>query len=110
MATASKLILIAAMAVVTYLTRLPLYVLTVRRYRLSPLVDHILARIPVAAFAAIVFPGIFQPGGHTDLRASNLYLYTAVVTVVAAFALRRSLLGTILAGIVTAAVLRQLVG
>ena len=110
MATSSKLILIAGMAAVTYLTRLPLYWLTVRRYKLAPLVNCILARIPAAAFAAIVFPGVLQPGGHTDLRASNLYLYTAAVTVLAAVALRRSLLGTIVVGIVTATVLRQLVG
>jgi branched-subunit amino acid transport protein len=110
LATSSKLILLAGMAAVTYLTRLPLYFLAVRHYKLSPLVKHTLARIPAAAFAAIVFPGVLQPGGHTDLRASNLYLYAAAVTVLAAVALRRSLLGTIVVGIVTATVLRQLVG
>ncbi len=110
MATSTTLILIAGMAVVTYLTRLPLYFLTVRGYRVTPLVSDILGRIPAAAFAAIVFPGVLQPGGHTDLRASNLYLYTAAVTVLAAIVLRRSLLGTILVGIAVATLLRQLVG
>jgi branched-subunit amino acid transport protein len=109
-ATGRALILIAGMAAVTYLTRLPLYFLTVRRYRISPLVGHILACIPTAAFAAIVFPGVLQPGGHTELRASNLYLYAALVTVGAAVALRRHLLGTILVGITTAALLRQIFG
>jgi branched-subunit amino acid transport protein len=98
------------MAVVTYLTRLPLYFLTVRRYRLSSLVGHILACIPAAAFAAIVFPGVLAPAGHTDLHPSNLYLYAAIVTIAAAVALRQSLLGTILVGIATAALLRQLFG
>jgi branched-subunit amino acid transport protein len=98
------------MAVVTYLTRLPLYFLTVRRYRISPLVGHILSCIPTAAFAAIVFPGVLQPGGHTELRASNLYLYAALVTIAAAVALRRNLLGTILVGVTAATLLDQLFG
>lgn len=109
-ATSTTLILIAAMAVVTYLTRLPLYFLTVRRYDLPPLVDRILERIPTAAFAAIVFPGVVQPSGKTDLHAHNLYLYAAVVTLGAALVLRRSLLGTIMVGIVTATVLKGVVG
>jgi branched-subunit amino acid transport protein len=109
-ATSTTLILIAGMAVVTYLTRLPLYFLTVRRYQLPQLLDQILERIPTAAFAAIVFPGILQPGGRTDLHWSNLYLYAAVVTLGAAMLMRRSLLGTILVGIATASALRQLVG
>jgi branched-subunit amino acid transport protein len=110
MATSTILILIAGMAVVTYLTRLPLYFLTVGRYGVPPLVDRILDRIPTAAFAAIVFPGILQPGGATDLHWSNLYLYAGAVTLAAALLLRRSLMGTILVGIATATVLRQVVG
>jgi branched-subunit amino acid transport protein len=110
MATSTVLILIAGMAIVTYLARVPLYFLTVRRYELPPLVNHILERIPTAAFATIVFPGVLQPGGHTDLYPSNLYLYAAVVTAGAALVLRRSLLGTIVVGIVTATLLRQIVG
>jgi len=98
------------MAAVTYLTRLPLYFLTVQRYKLSPLLSRILARIPAAAFAAIVFPGVLQPGGHTDLRPSNLYLYAAVLATGAAIILRGGLLGTIVVGIVTATLLRQFVG
>jgi branched-subunit amino acid transport protein len=109
-ATSTVLIVIAGMAVVTYLTRLPLYFLTVQRYELPPLLDRILERIPTAAFAAIVFPGVLQPAGHTDLSWSNLYLYAAVVTLAAALLLRRSLLGTILVGIATATVLRQVAG
>jgi branched-subunit amino acid transport protein len=110
LATSRTLILLAGMAVVTYLTRLPLYFLTVRRYSLPPLVNHILARIPAAAFAAIVFPGVLAPGGHTDLGPSNLYLYAAGVTIIAALALRRSLIGTILVGIAAATLLRQVFG
>lgn len=110
MATSTLLTIIAGMAAVTYLTRLPLYFLTVRSYRMPALLDRILERIPAAAFAAIVFPGVLQPSGETDLHWSNLYLYAAVVTLATALLLRRSLLGTILVGIVTATALRQLVG
>jgi branched-subunit amino acid transport protein len=109
-ATSTLLTIIAGMAVVTYLTRVPLYFLTVRAYQLPPLLDRILERIPAAAFAAIVFPGVLQPAGKTDLHWSNLYLYAAVVTLATALLLRRSLLGTIVVGILTATVLRQLVG
>jgi branched-subunit amino acid transport protein len=109
-ATSTILIVIAGMAVVTYLTRLPLYFLTVRTYRLPPLLDRILERIPAAAFAAIVFPGVLQPSGETDLHWSNLYLYAAAVTLATALLMRRSLLGTILVGIVTATALRQFFG
>jgi branched-subunit amino acid transport protein len=110
MATSTLLIVIVGMAVVTYATRLPLYLLTVRRYELPPLLDQILKRIPAAAFAAIVFPGVLQPGGATDLRSSNLYLYAAAAAVGAALMLRRSLLWTILVGVGTATLLRLVVG
>jgi branched-subunit amino acid transport protein len=110
MATSTVLIVISCMALVTYATRIPLYFLTVRQYALPPLLDRVLERIPAASFAAIVFPGVLQPGGHTDLSSSNLYLYAAAVTLATALLLRRSLLGTILVGIGTATLLYQFAG
>jgi branched-subunit amino acid transport protein len=107
MATSTLLILIAGMAVVTYGTRLPLYFLTVRGQDLPPLLDAVLARIPTAAFAAIVFPGVVQPDGNTDLKSSNLYLYAFALCVVTVVVTRRSLLPTIVVGIVAATALRQ---
>ena len=71
MATSTTLILIIGMAVVTYLTRLPLALLSRTRSKLPKVLDRVLEQIPVAAFAAIVFPNVLQPGGHTEISASN---------------------------------------
>ena len=98
------------MAAVTYLTRLPLWILASRRARPPPRVERIIEQIPVAAFAAIVFPGVLQVDGETRLDASNLYLYAALATVVVAVAVRGRLLPTIAAGTGAAVVLRLLFG
>ena len=109
METRAALVLIAGMAAVTYLTRLPLFLLSYRRARLPRLLDHVLGQIPVAAFAAIVFSGVLAPAGHLKLSLSNLYLYAALASVASA-ALSRSLLVMIAVGVGTAIVLRQLTG
>jgi branched-subunit amino acid transport protein len=96
------------MAAVTYLTRLPLFLLALRRARLPRIVDLILEQIPAAAFAAIVFPGVVSPGGHLALHASNLYLYAAIPTVGVAV-WRRNLLLTIVVGVGAAMVLKGVV-
>ena len=98
------------MAAVTYLTRLPLWILVSRQPTPHPRFERVVEQIPIAAFAAIVFPGVFQPGGSTRLEASNLYLYAALVTVVVAIAFRGRVLPTIAAGTLTAVVLRLLFG
>lgn len=98
------------MAAVTYLTRLPLWYLARHRVRMHPLVDRLLEQIPIAAFAAIVFPGVLQPDGETSLGASNLYLYAAAATVVAALVLRGRLLPIIVVGVTTAVLLRLAFG
>jgi branched-subunit amino acid transport protein len=108
METGPALVLIAGMAAVTYLTRLPLFALSARRVRLPRLLVLVLEQIPIAAFAAIVFPGVLQPGGHTKLAFSNLYVYAALAAVVSA-RLSRSLLATIVVGVGTAILLEQLI-
>ncbi len=107
MGTGTALVLIGGMAGVTYLTRLPLFLLSVRRVRLPRLVDRVLEEIPVAAFAAIVFSTALAPGGKLDLHLSNLYVYAALAAIATA-ALTRSVLGTIVIGCATAVVLEQL--
>lgn len=109
MATSTTLILIVGMAAVTYLTRLPLAFLSRTRSKLPRALDRVLEQIPVAAFAAIVFPSVLQPGGHTELRASNAYLWAAGVAVVVAIARPRSLVWPLAAGCVTAVVLHELI-
>ena len=98
------------MAAVTYLTRLPLWLLVSRRPRPHPLAERVIEQIPIAAFAAIVFSSVLQPGGSTRLELSNLYLYAALVTVAVAIACRGRLLPAIGAGTITAVVLRLLFG
>jgi branched-subunit amino acid transport protein len=97
------------MAGVTYSTRLPLFLLSVWRLRLPALLDLVLAEIPVAAFAAIVVPGVLAPHRHVDLNASNLYLFAALGSIASAYVLR-NLVVTIGVGVGLAIVLRQLFG
>jgi branched-subunit amino acid transport protein len=96
------------MAAATYLTRLPLAFLARRRAKLPRVVDRMLEQIPVAAFAAIVFPAVLQPDGRTDLNASNLYLWAAAVTAAVAVAVPRSLIVPLTTGVATAVVLHLL--
>jgi branched-subunit amino acid transport protein len=103
--TGTALILIAGMAVVTSLTRLPLVPLARRRPRMPAAVDRLLEQIPLAAFAAIIFPAVLRPHGDVDLSASNLYLYAATATVVAARLTGSALLSSALTGIVAAGLL-----
>ena len=98
------------MAAVTYLTRLPLWLLASRSPESHPVVRRVIEQIPIAAFAAIVFSSVVQPGGSTRLEASNLYLYAALVTTVVAIVLRGRLLPAIGAGTITAVLLRLLFG
>lgn len=98
------------MAAVTYLTRLPLWLLGTRRISLLPRLDRFLEQIPIAAFAAIVFAGVLQPSGETDLALSNLYIYAALVTAAVGVALRGRLLPTLLVGAASAVLLRLLFG
>jgi branched-subunit amino acid transport protein len=98
------------MAAVTYLTRLPLWFLASRPPTPRPRLARVIEQIPVAAFAAILFPGVLQPGGSTSLDLSNLYLYAAAVTVAAAVVVKGRLLPTLAIGTITAVVLRLLFG
>jgi branched-subunit amino acid transport protein len=102
--TASSLVLIAGMAAVTFATRMPLYLLSRRRVELPRPVRLFLEQIPVAAFAAIVFPGVLAPHGDLDLSASNLYLYAALASAAVALVIR-NLAATIAAGVGLAIVL-----
>jgi branched-subunit amino acid transport protein len=107
--TGPALVLIAGMAVVTFATRVPLYLLSRWRVELSRPVRLLLEQIPVAAFAAIVFPAVLAPGGALDLDVSNVYVYAALVSAAVA-ALTRSLLATIAVGIGAAILLGWLTG
>jgi branched-subunit amino acid transport protein len=98
------------MAAVTYLTRLPLWLLANRQPAERPRLQRVVEQIPVAAFAAILFPSVLQPGGSTDLDPSNLYLYAALVTIVVAIVVKGRLLPTLAIGTITAIALQVLFG
>ena len=101
LSTTTTLILIAGMAAVTIMTRMPLWLVATRRVSWPRSLDPFLEQIPIAAFAAIVFTTVLQPQGSTSIDPSNLYLYAAALTIAAALLLKGRLLPTIL--IVTAA-------
>jgi branched-subunit amino acid transport protein len=98
------------MAAVTFATRLPLWLLASRAPEPHPFAERVIEQIPIAAFAAIVFSSVFQPGGSTRVEASNLYLYAALVTVAVAIVMRGRLLPAIGAGTLTAVLLRLVFG
>ena len=109
METGSVLVLIAGMAAVTYASRLPLAFLVARRPRLPRLLERCLEQVPVAAYAAIVVPGVLQPGGRADVSFSNLYVYAALASA-AAVAVTRNLFAALAAGVGVAILLGYLVG
>ena len=109
-ATETTLILIAAMAAVTIMTRLPLWLVATRRLSWPPSLNPFLEQIPIAAFAAIAFATVLQPEGSTAIDPSNLYLYAAVITVGAGLLLKARLLPTILIGTAVAVLLQALFG
>lgn len=89
------LIAILGMALVTYLPRmLPLVVLS--RFNLPPLLLRWLSFIPVAVLAALLAP---------DLASHQDYLIVALPTFLVA-AITRSLMGTVVAGLVGMILLR----
>lgn len=91
------LIAILGMALVTYLPRmLPLVVLS--RFKLPPLLLRWLSFIPVAVLAALLAPDLFN---HRD------YLIAALPTFVVALA-TRSLMGTVVAGLIAMILVRLL--
>lgn len=98
------LVLIVAMAAVTFASRLPLLAAR-RRLALPPLLRAVLDQIPVAGFAVIVVPTVLAPGGELDLAVGNLRVYAALAALAVA-ALTRSLFPTIVAGMGVLLVLR----
>jgi branched-subunit amino acid transport protein len=102
----SILLLFAGMALVTYLPRmLPLVVLS--RFKLPPLLLRWLEFVPVAVLSALLASGLLVrdarlalPPQHPELLAALPAFAVAVWT--------RSLMGTVVTGIVAMALLRLL--
>ncbi len=93
-------------AAVTFLPRvLPLVVLS--RIALSAWLERWLGYIPVAVLAALLAQGALVANGRVSLPPDNLVPLAAMVALVVAI-MTRSLVATVLTGIVAMALLRWL--
>lgn len=100
------LLVVVAMAVVTYLTRcIPLLAMSGRR--LPTWLLRFLAGVPVGVLAAFAVPLIFAPEGRLDLGMRNLNLLAAIPCLAVAL-WRRSLVWAVVAGAAAMALLRLL--
>lgn len=69
--------LVLAMAVVTYITRIGGFAIS--RWALPPAVNRFLGYIPIAAFAALIVPGVSP--GNPDLLPRLIGITVAVLVV-----------------------------
>ncbi|HYG58247.1 MAG TPA: AzlD domain-containing protein [Symbiobacteriaceae bacterium] len=100
----SILALFVGMALVTYIPRvLPLAVLS--RFELPALVRRWLSFVPVSVLSALLAKELLVRDSGLALSLSNLYLIAAVPTFAVAI-WSRSLMGTVVTGIASIAVLR----
>ncbi len=95
-------------AAVTFLPRvLPLVVLS--RIALPPWLERWLGYVPVAVLAALLAQGALVANGRVSLPPDNLVPLAAMVSLAVAI-MTRSLVATVLSGIVAMALLRQIWG
>ncbi|HHY57661.1 MAG TPA: AzlD domain-containing protein [Chloroflexi bacterium] len=94
--TSQEIVLVAGMAVVTFLVRWPVLAL-VSRITLPQVVLDGMKFIPPAVLAAIIAPAMFTPTGALDLRLSNAYLVAGLASGFIAWR-TRNLLATIVLG------------
>jgi branched-subunit amino acid transport protein len=96
-ASLEHLVMIVALALLTYLARWSGFLIDARR--VPPVAERVLAYVPIAAFAALIVPGIAVPGEIAPR------VFAAICS--GAIALRWGKLWVaLLAGVVTYAVLR----
>ncbi|MBI4638012.1 MAG: AzlD domain-containing protein [Candidatus Rokubacteria bacterium] len=101
---ASVAVVIAGMALVTYLTRAPLLLVLAGR-PLPPRLTLWLRLIPLAVLPALAVPLVLAPGGRLVLSPGNPQLWGAVVVFLLA-ALRVNLLVSVALAVATVALLR----
>ena len=105
----NELIMVAGMALVTFLIRYPTMVLVGK----IPLPDRIfraLRYVPPAVLAAIIVPSVLMPDGKTlFISPTNSYLVAGILAVVIAWR-SKNLLLTIVLGMVIFLGLRLLLG
>lgn len=92
----SEILLVAGMALVTFLVRYPVLAL-VSRITLPQVMLDGMKFIPPAVLAAIIAPAMFMPEGALDLHPSNAYLVAGIAAGLIAWR-ARNLLTTIVLG------------
>lgn len=106
--TPNEILLVAGMALITFLIRYPMLVL-VGRVQLPHGFINALKYVPVAVLIAICAPTILLPGGTLALDPRSPYLIGGIVTIVVAWRTRQLLL-TILVGMGAFLLWRALLG
>ena len=96
------------MNVVTYIPRL-LPAWTLASKSLPKVIVDWLRYVPVAVLAAMLLPSLLVNEGHIDLDPSNMFLWAAIPTLVVAWK-RRSLFGSVIAGMLVVALARLVLG
>ena len=100
----SVLLLLLGMALVTYIPRmLPLVVLS--RFQLPSLLLRWLSFVPVSVLSALLAKEVLVSSGHLALPPGHPHLLAAIPTFLVA-AKTRSLMGTVVTGIVAMALIR----
>jgi branched-subunit amino acid transport protein len=105
----NELIMVAGMALVTFLIRYPTMVL-VGKIPLPDRVFRALRYVPPAVLAAIIAPSLLMPDGQTlFISPTNSYLVAGIATVLIAWR-SKNLLLTIVLGMAVFLILRLLLG
>ena len=104
----NELIMVAGMALVTFLIRYPTMVL-VGKIPLPDRVFRALRYVPPAVLAAIIVPSVLMPDGKTvDFAPTNSYLVAGILAVIIAWR-SKNLLLTIVLGMAIFLLLRVLI-
>lgn len=96
------IITILGAAIVTYLTRFPLMILSGKKIP-SPLMKY-LSFIAPAVLTALIAPMIFIKQGRVDISLSNNYFIAAIITVLVSY-FSKNMLASLIAGICSVALL-----
>ncbi len=100
------LLIILGAALVTFIPRvLPLVVLS--RFNLPDRLIRWLGYVPIAVLAALLAQSILLTNGRLDISPANFSLIAVIPTLLVALR-TRSLIGTVLTGVVAMALLRLL--
>ena len=101
-------LLIALMAVVTYLPRYLPFALA-GKMRLPPMLEQALGFVPIAVLTAIIAQAALVRGGEVDISLGILHALAAIVAFMAALRWKKLFL-TITAGLLCFVILRVIAG